>query len=282
MRLVVRARALGAAAPFALAALVAVAGCAQNPYVVQGQLQTLQQEHAALTQRYNELQSRMTPLDQDNAEQHTLLAQSQQQRRVLEEQVAALREQLATVTSQLARSRDVQQAVEKKAETLAASVKRRVGATITANNSLQERLPAVEIPGVEVRIDGDVIRIELPGRQLFESGNARLLPQAPTLIDRVAAELTKTYPDQVIGVEGYTDSDPIRSNKWSNNHHLSTARAMAVYDYLTTHTRLQPSQLFVVGHGSNHPVVSNGTTAGKERNRRVELVVYPDRAVGRP
>ena len=144
-----------------MAALAAVAGCAQNSYVVQGQLQTLQQQHAELTQRYAELQSRMTPLDQDNAEQATLLAQSQQQRRVLEEQVAALREQLNTVTSQLAKTRDEHQLVEKKAATLAASVKRRVGATITANNSLQERLPAVDIPGVEVRPDGDVIRIDI-------------------------------------------------------------------------------------------------------------------------
>jgi outer membrane protein OmpA-like peptidoglycan-associated protein len=38
--------------------------------------------------------------------------------------------------------------------------------------------------------------------------------------------------------------------------------------------------LFVVGHGANHPAVSNGTSAGKERNRRVELVVYPDRMPG--
>jgi len=275
MRLVARAPWL------CVAALVVVAGCAQNPYVVQGQLQSLQQQHAELTQRYAELQSRMTPLDQDNSEQATLLAQSQQQRRVLEEQVAALREQLTTVTSQLAKARDEHQLVEKKAATLAASVKRRVGATITANNSLQERLPAVDIPGVEVRPDGDVIRIELAGSQLFESGGARLLPQAPALIDRVAAELAKTYPDQIIGVEGYTDSDPIRSNKWSNNHHLSAARAMAVYDYLTARTRFQPGQLFVVGHGSNHPAVSNGTAAGKERNRRVELVVYPERIEGR-
>jgi flagellar motor protein MotB len=264
-----------------VAILVASTGCAQNPYVLQGQLQNLQQQHAALAQRYEELQSRMTPLDQDNSEQQELLAQSQQQRHLLEEQVSALRTELAAVTSQLAKTKDEHQLVERKAETLAASAKRRVGATITANNSLRQRLPAVDIPGVEVRVDGDVIRIELAGSQLFESGVAKLLPQAGALIDRVAAELAKSYPDQIIGVEGYTDSDPIRSNKWSNNHHLSVARAMAVYDYLTARTRFQPHQLFVVGHGSNHPAVSNATTAGKERNRRVELVVYPERVAGR-
>jgi len=61
-----------------------------------------------------------------------------------------------------------------------------------------------------------------------------------------------------------------------NNHQLSVGEAMAVYDYLTLRSRLKANQMFVVGHGPNHPVVSNGTEAGKERNRRVELVIYPD------
>src|SRR5487761_653581 len=51
-----------------------MAGCAQNPYVLQGKLETLQQEHTSLSQRYQELQSRMATLDQDNQEQGTLLA----------------------------------------------------------------------------------------------------------------------------------------------------------------------------------------------------------------
>ena len=36
-------------------------------------------------------------------------------------------------------------------------------------------------------------------------------------------------------------------------------------------------QLFVIGHGANHPVVSNASDAGKARNRRIEFVVYPER-----
>ena len=57
---------------------------------------------------------------------------------------------------------------------------------------------------------------------------------------------------------------------------LSIARAAAVFDYLTTRGHMRTQQLFVVGHGSNHPVVSNASMQGKARNRRVELVVYPD------
>ena len=256
-------------------------GCAQNPYVLQGKLETLQKEHTSLTQRYQELQTRMATLDQDNQEQGTLLAQAQQQRRVLEDEAAALREQLSGAATQLAKLRDSHSEVEKRAETLAASAKRRIGASISANNSQRDQLAAIQIPGVETRVDVDVVRIELPGNSLFEPGGARLLPTAPALLDSVASALAKQYPNQTIGVEGHTDDEPIRNHLWSNNHHLSTGRAMAVYDYLVGRSKLRPSQLFVVGHGENHPIVSNATTTGKQRNRRVELVVYPERASAR-
>jgi flagellar motor protein MotB len=262
-------------------ALLAAAGCAQNPYVLQGQLQNLQQEHLALNQKYQELQTRANTLDQDNQEQQALVAQVQQQRKVLEDQLAAVREQLSGATTQLARLRDERLETDKKVDTLTASIKRKAGATITANNSLKEQLPSIDIPGVEVRHDGDVVRIELPGNRLFESGGARLLPSASSVIDTVANEVARTYPNQLIGIEGHTDSDPINTQMWRDNHHLSLGRAMAVYDYLATRSHLKPQQLFVVGHGSNHPVVSNGTAAGKERNRRVELVVYPEKAATR-
>ena len=37
------------------------------------------------------------------------------------------------------------------------------------------------------------------------------------------------------------------------------------------------SQMFVIGHGANHPIASNASDQGKARNRRVEFVVYPER-----
>jgi len=54
------------------------------------------------------------------------------------------------------------------------------------------------------------------------------------------------------------------------------AQAMAVYDMLTRGGGMPPRQLFVVGHGGSHPLVSNATDAGRARNRRVELVIYPE------
>lgn len=265
----------------ALLGAVALAGCANNPVAMQQQIAGLKQQQEALAQQARDLQSRASTLDQDNQELETLLAQSQQQARIYEDQSRALREQLASTNSQLADARQQSKESEAKSKTWEASLKRRGGAQIRANNSLSSALPSLNIAGVEARQDGDVVRIELPGNRLFVQGSARLLPDASRMIDDVAEAITRQYPGQLIGVEGHTDSDPIQAGQWANNHQLSVARAVAVYDQLTQRSGIRPEQLFVVGHGANQPVVSNATPAGKERNRRVELVVYPEQAGSR-
>ena len=257
------------------------AGCAQNPYVLQGQLERLQQEHTTLAQHYQELQTRMATLDQDNQEQGQLLAQSMQQKRVLEDQVLALREQLRGATTQLAAVKESAGETEKKAEMLAASAKRKIGVSISANSSLRNQPTQLDIPGVESRVDGDVIRLELPADRLFQPGGAQLSTGAAALLDTVSAAIAKRYPDHLLGIEGHTDSDPVNNSRWSNNHVLSVGRAMAVCNYLVDHGRFKANQLLVVGHGANHPIVSNATPAGKQRNSRVELVIYPDRVAGK-
>ena len=257
--------------------VMAVAGCADNAMVLKGRLGQAEQQQTAMSRQNQQLQDRANSLDHDNQELSSLLAQARQQAKVSEDQLAALRDQLRGVTAQIAQARSEKENTDKRVQAMSASLQRQGGVSINPNNSFLQTLPAINIAGVFVRRDGDVIRIEMPGTSLFESGSARLRPGAINLISDVAAELVRTYPDQVIGVEGHTDNDSVAGNQWHNNHELSVARAMTVYDVLINRTRLQGNQLFVVGHGSNHPIVSNATVEGKQRNRRVELVVYPDR-----
>jgi flagellar motor protein MotB len=257
--------------------LLAMAGCAQSPYALQNQLTSVQQQQAALAQRNQELQSRASSLDQDNQDLQTQLAQTQRQSHLLQDQVAAMREQLSSTTSQLAQARQDKQLVEKNAQAVVASTKRRAGVMITPNSSLRQNLPNLSLPGVELRQDGDTVRFELSTDRLFVPGTAQLRPDATQLLDAVAAEIERTYPEQIIGVEGHTDGDSPASPQSQSPHQYSTSMAMSVFDYLTARTHLRPNQLFLVGHGGNHPVVSNATAAGKARNRRVELVIYPDK-----
>jgi flagellar motor protein MotB len=259
------------------AVLTALAGCADNAMVLQGRVAQFQREQTAMTRQNQQLQDRATALDRDNQEMGTLLAQSRQQSKVLEDQLAALREQLRGVTSQLAQVQTEKQSVDKKAQALTASMQRQGGVAITPNNSFLQTLPTIRVQDVNVRRDGDVIRVELPGSRLFDPAGVQLRQGAANLVADVAAELRRTYPDQIIGIEGHTDTDPVAGGLWRNNHQLSAARAMAVYDVIVASGRFRADQVFVVGHGANHPVVSNATSEGKQRNRRVELVIYPER-----
>ena len=257
--------------------VAAAAGCADNAMVLKGRVAQFEQQQAALTRQNQLSQERATALDRDNQELQTTLAQSRQQSKVIEDQLSAVREQLRSTTAQLAQIQAEKQDVDKRAQALTASVHRQTGVSITPNNSFLQTLPVVHSTDVRVRRDGDVIRVELPGHLLFEQGGARLKPEAANLIADAATEIRRTYPDQIVGVEGHTDIDPVGGGQYRTNHELATARAMAVYDLLVSSNRYPANQLFVVGHGANHPVVSNATTEGKNRNRRVELVVYPEK-----
>jgi chemotaxis protein MotB len=216
-------------------------------------------------------------LDHDNQRKEALLAQQQQQNKLLEDRLTAVTEQLRSTTAQLAQIQGEKHELDSKTQALTASLRRQAGVAITPNNSFLQTRPSIRYPEVHVRRDGDVIRIELPGSELFDPGSARLRPAAMNMIADVAAEIRRTYPDQLVGIEGYTDTDPVTGGQYRSNHELSAARALAVYDVLVSSQRYRADQIFVVGHGPNHPVVSNGTLAGKQRNRRVELVIYPDR-----
>lgn len=256
--------------------LTAVAGCAENSLVLKGQLDRLQEQQLAMARQKEQLQQRAGALDLDNQELGTLLAQARQRNQQAEDRVAALRDQLRGVTAELAETRRQKKATAEQVEALTASMRRRGGVTITPNNSLLESLPVIDEPGVHVRRDGDVIRMELPSDDLFPLGNDALRVQAVERIVRVAAQLLSAYPNQIVGIEGHTDSEPVQTAPFRDNHELSVAQAKAVYEVLTSRTRLQPDQLFLAGHGANHPVASNATLEGRRRNRRVEMVVYPE------
>lgn len=256
--------------------LVAAIGCARNPYVVQGRLEDLKGEYDQLAARNRELEQTMQQLDQNNQELQTQVARALQRARIHEKDAKALRSQLKETATQLAQVRSQKKQLETHVDR-ELDGPRRPKATITANSSIKKKLPPFNLPGVEIRQDEDVIRVELPADEIFEADDIRIRPEGRKLIDRVTTAIGREYPEQIIGVEGHTDDQSLpQGSKWLSPHHLTVGRAMAVYDQIVNLGTVPIDHLFIVGHGPNHPVVSNGSAAGRARNRRVELVIYPE------
>jgi flagellar motor protein MotB len=226
--------------------------------------------------KYDELDRRAQGLDANNQDLHTSLARAQQQSQLLQDQNQLLRQRLEETNQRLAGALQATQDTEQRMQTLTASTKRRSGAAITANNSFRRNLTAVTVPGLSIRQDGEMVRIEMPSDSLFEFGTARLRPDATRMIDQVADVILQNYPRQVIGVEAHADNSPLNGTMWRSSHQLTAAQSMAVFEQLSYRHRLLPQQMFVLGHGENFPLSSNATTAGQARNRRVEVVVYPE------
>ena len=102
---------------------------------------------------------------------------------------------------------------------------------------------------------------------LFDFDKATLRPGAREKLARVAGILL-TQAGLNIAVEGHTDS--VGSDSY--NQRLSEQRAGSVRDYLVRQG-IRPGTVATSGFGESRPVVSNNTAAGRQQNRRVEIVV---------
>ncbi len=109
---------------------------------------------------------------------------------------------------------------------------------------------------------------------LFDSGKATLRPEAKGTLGKVASVIREKVADREIGIEGHTDNEPIKSSGWKSNWELSTARATSVL-HLLEEKGVNPHRLVATGYGEYHPVASNEMLEGRQKNRRVEIVILP-------
>jgi outer membrane protein OmpA-like peptidoglycan-associated protein len=101
---------------------------------------------------------------------------------------------------------------------------------------------------------------------LFSTNKATLQPGAHLQLERLASYL-KDHPKQRVLIEGNTDN----TGPAAYNQKLSAARAQAVAQALELHG-VSPSQYRTIGLGEAYPVASNNTAAGRQQNRRVDVV----------
>jgi len=101
---------------------------------------------------------------------------------------------------------------------------------------------------------------------LFDTGKSTIKPDAKVTLAKLAG-IMLVFSKTTMQIEGYTDN--VGSD--ASNLTLSTARAKAVADFLTSQG-IAPTRLKSVGKGSADPVASNDTPDGRSQNRRVEII----------
>jgi len=129
----------------------------------------------------------------------------------------------------------------------------------------EQRLNQIEIE----RLQDDLLKINLSNEVSFDFSSAQLKPAFLRTLDKVSAVLRR-YDRSIVHVIGHTDS--IGSERY--NQLLSERRAQSVVDYMNRQG-VSMNRLRTEGRGELEPRDSNATEAGRQLNRRVELIIKP-------
>src|SRR5438270_4916139 len=223
--------------------------------------QSLEAEAAARAQR-------------DKQEQEAIAA-AQARRQQADAEAAALRQQAENAAQQA-------QAAQAAAQQANAQAQQAQAAAQSAQTQLEDtrrQLAERDAETRRLRIQNELARIAstrseqrglivtLNGGILFDTGKTALKPGAKSTLSKIAKQL-QTDPSLKIAAEGHTDN----VGGTAMNQALSEKRANAVRDYLVS-AGISGDHITADGKGEESPIATNKTPAGRQQNRRVELVI---------
>ena len=141
-----------------------------------------------------------------------------------------------------------------------------VGLTSGVTASVQQVRQAMQDLGAtETDLE---VHVELPADVLFDFDKADIRADAASALAKVAT-IIRAYPSGTVTLEGHTDA----KGDDAYNQRLSERRAGSVGRWLTERERIDAAKLTARGWGERKPVASNDTDPGRQKNRRVEVVI---------
>ena len=141
-------------------------------------------------------------------------------------------------------------------------------------NNLTRSLSKEELKDVDVQVLKGVVYISLNDNMLYKSGSYEISDKAAETLSKIA-KIIKDYKDYDVLIEGNTDNVPIAKPNIRNNWDLSCLRASSVVQALQNNYGVDPKRLTAGGRGEYNPIQSNATEAGKQRNRRTQIIITP-------
>lgn len=207
------------------------------------EITTLQQQKAALEQQKTALVQDNIALKQQNASQ--------------EQQNTAIQQQVGTLEQQ-------------KAALLAATQQRQQQYDALVQGLSKE----VEKGQLQVRQYQNMLAVDLAEQIFFDSGRATLKAGGKDVLKKVG-EALKGYENKVIRVVGHTDNVPLAKSlqgTFPTNWELSVARATNVVRYLQE-VGIPPQRMVPSGRAEYDPVAPNDTPEGRQKNRRIEIML---------
>jgi chemotaxis protein MotB len=214
------------------------------------EIATLQKDKAALAEQKKTLEQQKTSLEKDNTG--------------LKQQVDSLTQQNASM------QKEVGSLSQEKAALVAANQQRQQ----QYESLVQGLSKEVEKGQLQVRQYKNMLSVDLAEQIFFDSGKATLKKEGKEVLKKVADAL-KGYENKIIRVVGHTDNVPVAKSlqaTFPSNWELSVARATNVVRYLQE-AGIPPERMVPSGRAEYDPVAPNDTPEGRQKNRRIEIML---------
>jgi chemotaxis protein MotB len=166
-------------------------------------------------------------------------------------------------------------------------VKRAVKTDSSSKAQVVELLPSMEVLSkeleqeikagkLEVHMGPRGLTISFAQAALFPSGEDVISPETYQSIRKIAAAMNR-IPNPA-RMEGHTDSVPIHNSRFRSNWDLSAARSIALLELLNSDD-VPRERLSIAGYADTAPVDDNETAEGRQKNRRVDIVILNETGV---
>jgi chemotaxis protein MotB len=222
-------------------------------------LKTLQASYNALEKNSDE------SLKANMAKNRELLAQLEAKEKAL----AAEKDRLNKLSADLKKGTDRVNELESIMAAKEAAMKK-------LKDALSKSLKAFEGKGLTVNQRDGKVYVSMENKLLFESGSWAVGSEGKKAVVAVATVLAQN-PDIAVLIEGHTDNDKFAGavGQIENNWDLSTKRATAIVNILSENKAVKKENLTAAGRGEFAPLMSNDTSEGKAKNRRIEIILTP-------
>ena len=203
-----------------------------------------------LQQQKSDLETQKSELESQKSELQTQLAALEKQKAALEQQTTTLEQQKSALETASAQRQDQYNALM---------------------NKMSEEVKKGEL---KVRQYQNMLSVDVAEQIFFDSGRAKLKGSAKSILAKLG-EALQGYDNKIIRVVGHTDNVPLAKSLQSTfptNWELSVARATNVVHALQD-AGVPPERLVASGRGEYDPVAPNDTPEGRQKNRRIEIML---------
>jgi chemotaxis protein MotB len=132
----------------------------------------------------------------------------------------------------------------------------------------------IQSGAVDIRVEERGVIVGLNSAIFFSLGDDTIDPRAYPTLAQVSAILNRM--PNALRLEGHTDSLPIRNVRFPSNWELSAARSIAMLRLLNERYTVPRERMAIVGYADTVSLDSNETAEGRNRNRRVDIVIVSE------